>query len=86
MVGVGGVIRGCQGEWIARFTKSIGICNANCAEEWAILEGLQLAWDLGLKKVILESDAREVITWIIDENFNFVSSIVMAIRELITRD
>ncbi|KAK4277956.1 hypothetical protein QN277_015869 [Acacia crassicarpa] len=31
------------------------------AEEWAILKGLNLAWDLGLRAIVIESDAKELV-------------------------
>ncbi|XP_028754982.1 uncharacterized protein LOC114714409 [Neltuma alba] len=43
----GGVLRNSQGEWIAGFSKYLGKCSAIEAEEWAILSGMNIAWDLG---------------------------------------
>ncbi|MCI19679.1 RNA-directed DNA polymerase (Reverse transcriptase), partial [Trifolium medium] len=36
--GCGGLIHGTDGEWLGRFSKNIGICNAFVAELWGILE------------------------------------------------
>ncbi|KAK4284117.1 hypothetical protein QN277_000990 [Acacia crassicarpa] len=86
LAGVGELLRGWKGEWIAGFTKSVGICNANSAEEWAIWEGLNLAWDLGFKKIVLESDAQELVLRLLDRNFNSGSFLAVQIQDLMLRD
>ena len=57
----GGVVRDAAGQWVAGFSTALGCCEAYEAEEWALLKGLELVWQLGFRKVILESDAKEVI-------------------------
>lgn len=59
--GCGGVIKGDQGEWLRGFSCKLESCNAKIAEMWGILEGMKLAWETGFKKVIVESDAEQVV-------------------------
>ena len=58
-----------QGSWIAGFTKSIGSCNPSTAEEWVVFEGLSIAWDLGYRKIELESDALDLVQRLNDVHF-----------------
>ncbi|KAE8712026.1 hypothetical protein F3Y22_tig00110264pilonHSYRG00044 [Hibiscus syriacus] len=54
-----GVVRDSEGRWIGGFAKVIGVCSALEAEIRGVLQGLALAWDLGLRSVILEIDSRD---------------------------
>lgn len=56
-----GVIRGDEGEWIRGFTCKLEDCNAFNAEIEGITIGLQICWELGLKKIVAESDASVVV-------------------------
>ena len=38
--GCGGIISGCDSEWLGEFAKSIGTCCAYIAELWGVFEGL----------------------------------------------
>ncbi|XP_019416401.1 PREDICTED: uncharacterized protein LOC109327691 [Lupinus angustifolius] len=57
----GGVIRNDDGFWISGFSTIFGIGSSIQAELLAIEFGLKLAWTLGYRKIILESDCLEVI-------------------------
>ncbi|CAL8992389.1 unnamed protein product [Prunus brigantina] len=60
--GLGVVIREDRGELIAAATKPMcGMFTPNVTELFAIRFGLQLAMDLGLKNIYLESDAQAAI-------------------------
>ncbi|KAL4307123.1 uncharacterized protein LOC107605009 [Arachis ipaensis] len=59
--GCGGLLRTQQGEWIGGFTANLGYCQITQAEMWAVLYGLQMAWNLGMRRVIVEMDAIEVL-------------------------
>jgi len=61
MAGCGGIIRDHAGNWVAGFTCNLGSCSVIEAEQWAVYRGLQLAWDLRLEKIIIESDSKNVI-------------------------
>jgi ribonuclease HI len=59
--GCGGVIRGCEGEWLGGFAKGVGLCCAFVAELWGVLEGLKLVRRLGFRKVELHIDSIAVV-------------------------
>ena len=88
VAGAGGVLRDNMGSWIAGFTRNNGICSSVTAELWAAYIGLQLTWDRGYRKVILESDSRVVIglmqgdTPSMDRNY----TLTMQIRDMLERD
>ena len=88
LAGAGGVIRDHIGTWIGGFARNIGVCSSMTAELWAIYSGLQLVWDKGFRKVVLESDSRVVVGLIngesvrVDRNYN----ILMQIKNMLGRD
>ncbi|KAK4262866.1 hypothetical protein QN277_028366 [Acacia crassicarpa] len=84
--GCGGVLRNNRGEWVIGYTKVIGVCDACSAEEWAVLEGLKLAWDFGVKNVILESDAQELIRRITAPSSHPGSLLFEQIRKMLRRE
>lgn len=53
-VGCGGVIRDDCGEWLGGFSMNLSGCNAQEAEMWGLVEGLQMCWELGFKMVEVE--------------------------------
>lgn len=55
----GGVIRDSNSNWISGFTSSLGQCSPLEAELWGVFHGLQLAWSLGLRQIIMEVDCLE---------------------------
>ncbi|KAL5796454.1 hypothetical protein ACOSQ2_001274 [Xanthoceras sorbifolium] len=57
----GGVLRGYRGVWLGGFSSKIGTGSALEAELWTALEGLQMAWKSGARKVILESDSNDTV-------------------------
>ncbi|KAE8705458.1 hypothetical protein F3Y22_tig00110429pilonHSYRG01311 [Hibiscus syriacus] len=57
MAAAGGVIRDARGEWIIRFSRSVRTWSVLNAELWAIYDVLLHAWDLGVKKIIVETDS-----------------------------
>ncbi|XP_015936169.1 uncharacterized protein LOC107462117 [Arachis duranensis] len=61
MAGCGGLIRNYQGRWIAGFVANIGYCTAYYAELWGVYYGLKTAWELGMRKIILEVDSKAVV-------------------------
>lgn len=61
MIGVGGVIRDWNGSWIHGFMLNIGIGEVLQAEAWGLFSGLQLAKDLGINHIMVESDSAILI-------------------------
>ncbi|EOY16691.1 Polynucleotidyl transferase, putative [Theobroma cacao] len=53
----GGIIRDDKGEWMLGFIHKIGITFSLNAELWALLQGLNLCWRRGFRKVQVESDS-----------------------------
>jgi hypothetical protein len=88
VAGCGGVIRGCQGEWLGGFAKCVGLCSAFIAELWGVVEGLRLSHRLGFKKVEVNIDS-EAVVHVVN---NGISSSVMGysllqrIRNLLSMD
>ncbi|KAK4270818.1 hypothetical protein QN277_019587 [Acacia crassicarpa] len=84
--GCGGVLRDSREAWVCGFMKNIGVCSVTDAEEWAIFEGMRLAWELGFRKAIVESDSLELIARITDGNFGTASLLGVQIRDFISKD
>ncbi|KAK8631206.1 hypothetical protein V6N13_079964 [Hibiscus sabdariffa] len=57
----GGVIRNHLDEWIRGFSKFIGYCSALKVELWGIYSEIYVAWNMGLRNIIVESDCAEDI-------------------------
>ncbi|CAL0324582.1 unnamed protein product [Lupinus luteus] len=61
MMGYGGLVRDHASGWIKGF---LGCCNGGSAfisEAWALMEGINLAWSLGFRKVICEVDSADLL-------------------------
>lgn len=56
--GCGGMLRDEHGRWIAGYVMNVGVTTAYQAELWGILKGLEVTWDLGFRKAIIERDFR----------------------------
>ncbi|KAE8722513.1 hypothetical protein F3Y22_tig00013960pilonHSYRG00174 [Hibiscus syriacus] len=82
----GGVIRDARREWIFGFSRSIGICSILNAELWAIYDVVLHAWDLGIKKIIVETDSALVVDLMNDPGQSNISVMVLLlIRTVINR-
>lgn len=55
--GCGGVLRGSCGSWIARFGANLGIATVNEAELWELYHDLEMAWNMGYRRIIVEMDS-----------------------------
>ncbi|CAI0421511.1 unnamed protein product [Linum tenue] len=55
---VGGLIRDHTGRCLAAFAMNLGMCSITRAELRGVMEGLQLAWDMGFRRVRVELDSR----------------------------
>ncbi|KAF1879364.1 hypothetical protein Lal_00005830 [Lupinus albus] len=66
VMGGGGVIRDHEGRWLSSFSANFGVGSPILVELLAMEHGLNLAWDLGFKEIILESDCLEAVQIIPD--------------------
>lgn len=62
--GAGDVICVIDGQWTAGFSHQLGTATSMFAEVWVWRERLQLAWDKGLTKMIIEVDSTETLKMI----------------------
>lgn len=62
------MIRDWLGSWIEGFTINMSFCSSVRVELWAILKGLELAYILGIRKLILKSDSMLVVNLITQES------------------
>ncbi|KAL5760893.1 hypothetical protein ACOSQ2_019731 [Xanthoceras sorbifolium] len=63
-IAAGGVARDLNSNWVRGFAMHLGAGNILEAELNAFLLGLDMVWDAGFKKVIVESDCLEAVTLI----------------------
>ena len=62
--GGGGLIIDCNGKWIKGFSRSIGHASNFVVEFWALRDGLKLALGMGVQKLVVELDAKVVVSLI----------------------
>ncbi|CAN1746300.1 Putative ribonuclease H protein At1g65750 [Linum perenne] len=53
----GGIIRDDQGRFVSAFASKLGVCSIVRAEIWAVVEGMVLAWNCGIRKLRVQSDS-----------------------------
>lgn len=84
---VGGLICNKFGVWVSGFTRNIGSCSILMAELQGILDDLQIAWNLGLKKVVIKTDSKEAIQAIQETSKeHYGSTVARSIMKFLTRD
>ncbi|KAF7830019.1 reverse transcriptase [Senna tora] len=84
----GGVVRNHEGHFVLGFNKSLGSCDVLTAELWGVRLGLEMAWELGLRKVVIELDslcAHQLIHAQVQE-LHPCATLVTAIHQLMTRN
>ena len=76
-----------MGSWITGFARNNGICSSVTAELWAVYIGLQLTWDRGYRKVILESDSSVVVGLMNGDKVSMDRNctLIMKIRDMLDR-
>lgn len=60
----GGAIRDDKRKWIFRFIEQLGDCQTNEAEMWGLLHGLNMAWKIGARNFLVETDSLTVYNWV----------------------
>ena len=63
----GGLIRDETGKFFSGFLANLGVCSITIAKVWGAFYGLKLAWDKGLRNVLLEMDSTSAISLITDK-------------------
>ena len=61
LAGCGGLVRSADGQWVAGFSKRIGITSNFAAELWGLHEGLQLCCNLNISCLEVEMDAKTIV-------------------------
>ena len=61
LAGGGGVLRSHRGDWIKGFAANFGVCSSMKAELLALLQGLQLARNLGISRLEVHMDSKVVV-------------------------
>ncbi|CAN0876423.1 Putative ribonuclease H protein At1g65750 [Linum grandiflorum] len=87
-VAAGGVIRIDCGRFVKAFTTNLGSCSITRAELRAIVDGLQIAWSLGIRRIKVQSDSTAAIA-ILEKNssLNHQHTILaMQFQELCSRN
>ncbi|KAK8631589.1 hypothetical protein V6N13_028372 [Hibiscus sabdariffa] len=57
----GGVLRDYHSAWVRGFSKFVGRCLALEAELWGISTRLKIAWDMGFRQLVVETDSMDAI-------------------------
>ncbi|KAL9432672.1 hypothetical protein AB3S75_027656 [Citrus x aurantiifolia] len=88
MAAAGGLIRDANGHWIAGFCANIGISSVTNAELWGLFYGLDLAWKMGIRSLLVKVNSKCITELLADTNNNpnKFSSVIQSIRRLINRE
>ncbi|KAL9437050.1 hypothetical protein AB3S75_022984 [Citrus x aurantiifolia] len=86
--GAGGVLRDSVDHWISGFCMRIGESSVLMAELWGLFQGLTLAWDVGIKRLLVEVDSLGVTQMISKQAVvpNVFHALIVAIRDLLSRN
>ena len=68
---VGCVMRNHRGKWMKGAAGMIGLAVPLGAELWSIYYGLKLAWEYGVKRVVIESDSLEAVNHVNNPDSSF---------------
>lgn len=67
LAGCGGILRDSNGEMIMAFSEFLGWGSNNFAEISALLSGLLICYQIGVPKVLIESDSKLLVQWFLNE-------------------
>ena len=70
----GGIITDASGSWISSCSKKFGHTHSTAAALWGLQDGLMLATNQNIKKIIVEVDAITVVNLFSYENVEFDST------------
>ncbi|CAN1771045.1 Putative ribonuclease H protein At1g65750 [Linum perenne] len=57
----GGIIRDDNGKFIAAFSANLGVCSIMRSELRAIVEGMKLAWNKGVRRLRIQTDSKAAV-------------------------
>ena len=83
-IGAGGVIRDESGTWLGGFMANVGCGEVLQAEAWGLYYGLQLAANLHISKLVIESDSAVLVNLMHGENFELhpLASIIRNCKDI----
>lgn len=84
----GGVLQNHEGCWKMGFTMKLDQMDGLSTEVWSILISLEIAWDKGLIKVIVESDSKVTVGLVCDgcASEHSLAPVVHRIRQKMERN
>ncbi|KAH9647730.1 putative ribonuclease H protein [Citrus sinensis] len=84
----GGIIRDYSGKWIRGFGLNIGCCSITNLELWGLYQGLLIAWEIGIRWILLEVDSLCVTQFVASSSspVNDCSQLVLPIQDLLKRE
>ncbi|XP_019440200.1 PREDICTED: uncharacterized protein LOC109345547 [Lupinus angustifolius] len=89
IMGGGGVLLESSGSWLVGFSANFSVSSSILAELLALEHGFSLAWNMGFRKVVMESDCLEV-AHIISKGFHTrihrILTVVNNVRFWLARD
>ncbi|CAN1131281.1 Putative ribonuclease H protein At1g65750 [Linum perenne] len=59
---IGGVLRDSDGRFARAFCANVGDCSITRAELKAIIEGMRMAWDLGVERLHIQTDSTTAVS------------------------
>ncbi|CAN1143084.1 Putative ribonuclease H protein At1g65750 [Linum perenne] len=64
----GGVLRNYEGEILSAYTMNLGSCSITRAEIRGIVEGMNLAWERGVRHLAIQTDSRCAVQILSNQN------------------
>ncbi|CAN1121361.1 Putative ribonuclease H protein At1g65750, partial [Linum perenne] len=64
----GGLIRDHEGRLIASFASNLGSCSIMRAELRGIIDGMLLAWEKGVRKLVIQTDSRAAVEILLNDS------------------
>lgn len=88
LASAGGIIRDHKGQWIRGFSHNIGCCSITLAELQGLYQGLLLAWEVGIRWLLMEVDNLCVYDLVVSVNNapNGYYQLILSIQEMLKRD
>ncbi|KAJ1393391.1 Ribonuclease H domain [Sesbania bispinosa] len=88
MMGIGGFLPDSFCNWLWGFSGSVGQGNSLLAVLLALKQGLEIAWEKGHKRLIVETDSLEVIHLVNSPNNHnlYCGEVVKHIQQMLKKD